>query len=282
MSEFVSHPESAGPARVVDRPVTAIHPEMAGRTAVVTGGARGMGRSFTRALAARGVNVLAADIDDAAMKETAEALNTELAAAAADGTPPGRIAARRIDVVDPDQHEETAQAARDEFGSLDYWVNNAGVFPFALVGEVSSAQMSSVLDVNVQGVLHGAQAAARHMQPGGAIVNMSSVSAVRVRRGRAAYCASKAAVAHLTESLAVELGDQGLRVNAIAPGFIDTEMTRWLQDDPEALEAALDSVPLHRVGSPEEVVGVLLFLLSDSSRYVTGHSIAVDGGSRHV
>ena len=192
------------------------------------------------------------------------------------------MSAGRIDVADPGQHDDLAQVAVSEFGSLDYWVNNAGVFPFALIGEISAEQMSSVLDVNVQGVLHGAQAAARHMEPGGAIVNMSSVSAVRVRRGRAAYCASKAAVAHLTESLAVELGDKGLRVNSIAPGFIDTEMTRWLQDDPEALEAALDNVPLHRVGSPEEVVGVLLFLLSDSSRYVTGHSIAVDGGSRHV
>jgi 3-oxoacyl-[acyl-carrier protein] reductase len=120
------------------------------------------------------------------------------------------------------------------------------------------------------------------MGPGGAIVNMSSVSAVRVRKGRGAYCASKAAVAHLTESLAVEFGDQGIRVNALAPGYIDTEMTQWVKDDPAALQRALDAVPLHRLGSPEEVLGPLLFLLSDSARYVTGHSIAVDGGSRHV
>ncbi len=273
--------EGTGPARVVDRPMEVVHPEMAGRTAVVTGAARGMGRAFTAALAARGVNVVAADINDVDMKAAAEEIARELAAdPRADA--PGRVAARRVDVVDPEQHEALARAAVEEFGSLDYWINNAGVFPYAPVGEITAEQMSSVLDVNVQGVLHGSQAAARHMGPGGAIVNMSSVSAVRVRRGRAAYCASKAAVAHLTESLAVELGDLGLRVNSIAPGFIDTEMTRWLQDDPEALAAALDRVPLHRVGSPEEVVGVLLFLLSDSSRYVTGHSIAVDGGSRHV
>lgn len=273
--------EGSGPARVVHRTMEVVHPELVGRTAVVTGAARGMGRSFAAALATRGVNVVGADINDTDMKQTAEDINRELEQGALSSAP-GRVCAQRIDVVDPDQHDDLARTAVSEFGSLDYWVNNAGVFPFGLVGEVSAEQMSSVLDVNVQGVLHGAQAAARLMEPGGAIVNMSSVSAVRVRRGRAAYCASKAAVAHLTESLAVELGDQGLRVNSIAPGFIDTEMTRWLQDDPEALAAALDNVPLHRVGSPEEVVGVLLFLLSDSSRYVTGHSIAVDGGSRHV
>ncbi|MEU1900292.1 SDR family NAD(P)-dependent oxidoreductase [Nocardiopsis dassonvillei] len=273
--------EGTGPARVVHRVMEAVHPEMAGRTAVVTGAARGMGRSFAAALATRGVNVVAADINDVDMKRVADEINRDLADGALHERP-GRVAPRRVDVVVPEQHDDLARAAVDEFGSLDYWVNNAGVFPYATVGEITAEQMSTVLDVNVQGVLHGAQAAARRMRPGGVIVNMSSVSAVRVRRGRAAYCASKAAVAHLTESLAVELGDRGLRVNSIAPGFIDTEMTRWLQDDPEALAAALDNVPLHRVGSPEEVVGVLLFLLSDSSRYVTGHSIAVDGGSRHV
>lgn len=277
----MSQYEGTGPARVVDRRMVVVHPEMAGRTAVVTGAARGMGRCFTQALAARGVDVVAADIDDVGMKRVAEEINGSLAEEPPSGAP-GRVLARPVDVALPAQHEVLARDAVQEFGSLDYWVNNAGVFPHAVVGEIDAEQMSAVLDVNVQGVLHGSQAAARHMAPGGAIVNMSSVSAVRVRRGRAAYCASKAAVAHLTESLAVELGDQGLRVNSIAPGFIDTEMTRWLQDDPAALEAALDKVPLHRVGSPEEVVGVLLFLLSDSSRYVTGHSIAVDGGSRHV
>jgi len=273
--------EGTGPARVLDRPMEVVHPEMAGRTAVVTGAARGMGRAFTAALARRGVDVVGADLNGADMERTADEINRDLAANPP-GVRPGRVASHRVDVVDPGQQDELALAAVGEFGALDYWVNNAGVFPYALVDDISADQISSVLDVNVKGVLHGAQAAARHMGPGGAIVNMSSVSAVRVRRGRGAYCASKAAVGHLTESLAVELGDRGIRVNSIAPGFIDTEMTRWLQDDPEALEAALDNVPLHRVGSPEEVVGVLLFLLSDSSRYVTGHSIAVDGGSRHV
>ncbi|MEU5272621.1 SDR family oxidoreductase [Streptomyces hygroscopicus] len=271
--------EEAG--RVDHRRPTAVHPELAGTTAVVTGAARGMGAVFSEGLALRGVNVIAADIDLDAMKGTAEAINAQRDTLP-EGGPRGRVVPAAVDVVDLAGHEELARLAHSAFGRLDHWVNNAGVFPHAFVQDISPEQIDAVLKVNVQGVLFGSQAAARHMRPGGSIVNMSSVSAVRVRKGRGAYCASKASVAHLTESLAVELGDQGLRVNAIAPGYIDTEMTRWVREDPAALRHALDSVPLHRLGSPQEVLGVLLFLLSDSARYVTGHSIAVDGGSRHV
>lgn len=272
---------SAGPGRVDHRRPAAVHPELAGTTAVVTGAARGMGAAFSEGLALRGVNVVAADIDLDAMRATAKEING-LPDALPVGAVRGRVVPAAVDVVDPAGHEELARLAHTEFGRLDHWVNNAGVFPHAFADDISPEQIDTVLKVNVQGVLFGSQSAARHMRPGGSIVNMSSVSAVRVRKGRGAYCASKASVAHLTESLAVEFGDQGLRVNSIAPGYIDTEMTRWVREDPAALQHALDSVPLHRLGSPQEVLGVLLFLLSDSARYVTGHSIAVDGGSRHV
>ncbi|TCN49893.1 3-oxoacyl-[acyl-carrier protein] reductase [Rhodococcus sp. SMB37] len=273
--------DTQNPGRTVTSQIIAQYPEMAGKVAVVTGAARGMGAQFARGLASRGVNVVGGDINDVQMKETAEQINAELAAESLAETP-GIVVGARIDVTDPAEHEALAQVALQEFGWIDFWINNAGIFPFALADEISKEQIAATLDVNVEGVLFGAQAAARHMQPGSAIVNMSSVSALRVRKGRGAYCASKAAVAHLTESLAVEFGDKGIRVNSIAPGYIDTEMTRWVQEDPAALKHALDVVPLHRLGSPEEVFGPLLFLLSDSARYVTGHSIAVDGGSRHV
>ncbi|MEE2058353.1 SDR family NAD(P)-dependent oxidoreductase [Rhodococcus sp. NPDC060086] len=273
--------DAQNPGRTVTSQIIAQYPEMAGKVAVVTGAARGMGAQFARGLASRGVNVVGGDINDVQMKETAEQINAELAAESLAETP-GIVVGARIDVTDPAEHEALAQVALQEFGWIDFWINNAGIFPFALADEISKEQIAATLDVNVEGVLFGAQAAARHMQPGSAIVNMSSVSALRVRKGRGAYCASKAAVAHLTESLAVEFGDKGIRVNSIAPGYIDTEMTRWVQEDPAALKHALDVVPLHRLGSPEEVFGPLLFLLSDSARYVTGHSIAVDGGSRHV
>ncbi|AUM19334.1 SDR family oxidoreductase [Rhodococcus ruber] len=273
--------DAQNPGRTVTTALTTVYPEMVGKVAVVTGAARGMGARFTQGLATRGVHVVAADIDDVQMKETADEINAALAANSL-ADQPGTVLGTRVDVTNAEDHESLAQVALQTFGRIDFWVNNAGIFPFALAEEISPEQIAATLDVNVEGVLFGAQAAARHLQPGGAIVNMSSVSALRVRKGRGAYCTSKAAVAHLTEALAVEFGDKGIRVNSIAPGYIDTEMTRWVQDDPAALAHALDVVPLHRLGSPEEVLGPLLFLLSDSARYVTGHSIAVDGGSRHV
>ncbi|MFI1462103.1 SDR family NAD(P)-dependent oxidoreductase [Nocardia carnea] len=269
------------PGRTDATPMTAQYPEMAGKVAVVTGAAQGMGAVFAAGLAARGVSVVAADINEDQVVTTADRINAELAGNGAD-VPAGRIVGMRADVTAPADHEELARRAIAEFERIDFWINNAGIFPFAPAEDISPEQIGATLRVNVEGVLYGAQAAARHMRPGGAIVNMSSVSALRVRKGRGAYCTSKAAVAHMTESLAVEFGDKGIRVNSIAPGYIDTAMTRWVQDDPAALAHALEVVPLHRLGSPEEVFGPLLFLLSDSARYITGHSIAVDGGSRHV
>jgi 3-oxoacyl-[acyl-carrier protein] reductase len=269
------------PGRVHGARMVAQHPDLAGKVAVVTGASRGIGARFAAGLAVRGVQVVGADIDEPRMSATASDLAAEVAAS---GGPvaPGAVVGTRVDVRDAAEQDALARLAVERFGRLDFWVNNAGIFPEAPVVDIPAEQISATLAVNVEGVLFGAQAAARHMRPGGAIVNMASVAAVRVRRGRAAYCSSKAAVQHLTECLAVELGDVGIRVNAIAPGFVDTEMTRWVQDDPVALQRALDTVPLHRLGSPEEIVGPLLFLLSDSARYVTGHTLAVDGGSRHV
>jgi len=269
------------PGRVQGARMAARHPDLAGKVAVVTGASRGIGARFAAGLAVRGVHVVGADIDELRMTATASALAAEIAASAGP-VDPGAVVGARVDVRDAAEQDALARLAVERFGRLDFWVNNAGIFPEAPVVDIPAEQISATLAVNVEGVLFGAQAAARHMRPGGVIVNMASVAAVRVRRGRAAYCSSKAAVQHLTECLAVELGDVGIRVNAIAPGFVDTEMTRWVQDDPVALQRALDTVPLHRLGSPEEIVGPLLFLLSDSARYVTGHTLAVDGGSRHV
>ena len=270
--------ESGHPGRVQATPMVVSHPDLAGKVAVVSGAAQGMGARFAAALARRGVNVVGADINGEQMARTAEALNAEVA----DVENAGRVVAAVVDVRDPEAQRALAQKAVDTFGAVDLWINNAGIFPEAPAAEIPPSQMQASLSINVEGVLYGAQAAASVMAPGGAILNMASVAAVRVRRGRAAYCSAKAAVAHLTECLAVEFGDLGIRVNAIAPGFIDTEMTRWVQDDAPALARTLDIIPLHRIASPEEVVGPMLFLLSDSARYVTGHILAVDGGSRHV
>ncbi|WP_418058187.1 SDR family NAD(P)-dependent oxidoreductase [Pimelobacter simplex] len=267
------------PGRVEATPMVVDHPDLRGKVAVITGAGRGMGARFAAALARRGVHVVGADLDLAQMEATAAALAAENADAPGGA---GEVVATAVDVRDREAQQRVAELAVERFGRVDLWINNAGIFPEASAADIPVSQIQATLAINVEGVLYGAQAAASVMAPGAAIVNMASVAAVRVRRGRAAYCSSKAAVAHLTECLAVEYGDLGIRVNAIAPGFVDTEMTRWVQDDPPALAKALDSIPLHRLGSPEEIVGPMLFLLSDSARYVTGHILAVDGGSRHV
>lgn len=267
------------PGRVQGTLIKTEYPELRGKVAVVTGAGRGMGARFAAALSRRGVHVIGADLSGEGMAATVSGLREELSAADVEA---GELRSAEVDVRDRDALFRLAEQATREFGRLDIWINNAGIFPEAPVRDIPAEQIRATLSINVEGVLFGAQAAAAQMTAGGAIVNMASVAAVRVRRGRGAYCSSKAAVQHLTECLAVELGDDGIRVNAIAPGFVDTEMTRWVQDDPAALANALNAIPLHRIGSPEEIVGPMLFLLSDGARYVTGHTLAVDGGSRHV
>jgi len=278
MTQIPTADQTAHPGRVQAAPMVVDHPDLRGKVAVVTGAGRGMGARFTAALAARGVHVVGADLDAELMSATAQSLTAENAGV--EGA--GEVLGTTVDVRDRDAQQRVAELAVERFGAVDLWINNAGIFPEAPATDIPVSQIQATLAINVEGVLYGAQAAASVMSEGGSIVNMASVAAVRVRRGRAAYCSSKAAVAHLTECLAVEFGDLGIRVNAIAPGFVDTEMTRWVQDDPAALEHALGAIPLHRLGSPEEIVGPMLFLLSDSARYVTGHILAVDGGSRHV
>ncbi|MBB5158026.1 SDR family NAD(P)-dependent oxidoreductase [Saccharopolyspora phatthalungensis] len=267
--------DQTNPTRADASPISASYPELLGTVAVVTGAGRGMGAVFATELARRGINVVAGDL--AGAPEVATQINDELAGA-------GRVAGRRADVTNPADHDALLRAGLDEFGRVDFWINNAGVFPQAEFTDIPPDQLTSTYQVNVNGVVYGAQTAARHMRAngGGAIVNMASVAGVRVRATRAAYNSSKAAVRHLTACMAVELGSDNIRVNAIAPGFVDTEMTRWVREDPAALDRALRTVPLHRVGAPIEVFGALYFLLSDSARYITGAVIPVDGGSQHV
>ncbi|RAX48269.1 oxidoreductase [Arthrobacter sp. AQ5-05] len=268
------------PTRSITTPMVAIHPELAGKVAVITGAARGMGAIFARGLARQGVHVVAADINEADVVQTAADLN----AMHNSSETAGRVIGTAVDVTVPEAHDALLQTALDKFGRVDFWINNAGIFPQAEILDITPQQINSTYQVNLNGVLFGAQTAARHMKEngGGSIINMASVAAVRVRVTRGAYNSSKAAVKHLTNCLAVELGPHNIRVNAVAPGFIDTEMTRWVHEQPGALDNALGTIPLRRIGAPEEVFGTLLFLLSDSARYVTGTTIAVDGGSQHI
>ncbi|BAU94361.1 short chain dehydrogenase [Corynebacterium suranareeae] len=263
-------------------PIEAQYPDLPGKTMVVTGAAQGMGRLFATQLASRGVNVVITDLNDTVL-EAAEEINQELAEANL-AQESGKVVGVVADVTKKQDHEKTLSAAVENFGGLHGWINNAGVFPEAESLDIPESQFDLAFDVNTKGTLFGSQVAAGYMKDhgGGSIVNMASVAALRIRRGRGAYNTAKAGTLQLSYSLAVELGDFNVRVNAVAPGFIDTAMTQWVHEREGALEHALGNVPLHRIGAPVEVFAAVLFLLSDSARYITGSCISVDGGSRHV
>jgi 3-oxoacyl-[acyl-carrier protein] reductase len=243
--------------------------DFAGRVAVVTGAGRGMGAAVTRGLARRGAHVVAADIE----REVADAIAAELADA------PGEVTPAVADVTDPSAHRTLADAAIARHGHLDLWVNVAGYSPRVGFAEVTPDDVERTYAVNAAGPLYAAQVVAERMADGGAMVTIASISARRVRPNTMPYAMSKAAVEHLTRFAAEELGHRGIRVNAVAPGFIDTRLTAWVHEQEGALDRAVSSIPLGRIGQPEEVAEAVLFLLSDAASYVTGATLVVDGGA---
>jgi NAD(P)-dependent dehydrogenase (short-subunit alcohol dehydrogenase family) len=245
-----------------------------GKVAIVTGGARGIGRAYSEALASAGAAVLVADLLEDAGRETAAAI-------AAKG---GRAIFRRVDVSDPASTEAMAQAAAAELDGIDILVNNAAMFaslkggPFA---DISAERWDLTMAVNVKGPWLCMTAAVPHMRRrgGGAIVNQTSISAFGMA-GMLDYTASKAAVIGLTKSAALELGRDNIRVNAIAPGGVATEAySQIMGGNTELMEQrAKASQALAAQMRPEDMVGTLLHLVSDASRFVTGQTLVVDGG----
>ena len=244
-----------------------------GRTAVVTGGGRGIGLACCQALAEAGAKVVIADIDAKVAAEGQSALSK--AGLAAD------IA--QLDVTKSHDVTACADALNKNYGAIDILVANAGIARSGTGGEeVTDEHWLNVIDVNLNGVFWCNRAFGRHMlaRKRGAIVNIGSMSAIIVNKPQkqAYYNASKAAVHHLTKSLAAEWAERGVRVNAVAPTYIETPLTRFGMEDQTMYPVWLENTPMRRVGQPDEIASVVLFLASDAASLMTGSIVLVDGG----
>jgi len=239
------------------------------RVAVVTGGYRGIGRALCVALGRAGAHVVAADVGDEAVgKET-------LAAVEAAG---GKAELVRCDVTQSESVDAVFQDVHKRLGRLDILINNAGISRDQLLLRVSDEDIQKTYAVNVTGAIYCARAAIRPMMRAkhGRIINLASVVAELGNPGQAVYSSSKAALIGLTKTLAREYASRGVTVNAVAPGYIDTDMTRNLPE--EAKKYMLGQVPLGRVGTPEDVAAAVQFLSSDEAGYITGQVLRVNGG----
>lgn len=242
---------------------------LAGQTAVVTGGSRGIGHAIALRLAAEGAFVV---INYQGAKERAKAVKAEIEEQG------GTACVYQCDVSDFGACEAFLKAVTDRTGRLDILVNNAGITRDGLLMRMSEADYDAVLNTNLKGTFNCIRFASRQMlkQKSGRIINISSVSGVLGNAGQANYSASKAGIIGLTKSAARELASRGITVNAVAPGFVNTEMTEGLPE--KVKEGAVAQIPLGKFGEPEDIAEAVLFLASDSARYMTGQVLHVDGG----
>ncbi|MEM6844997.1 MAG: 3-oxoacyl-[acyl-carrier-protein] reductase [Bacteroidota bacterium] len=242
---------------------------LSGKTALVTGASRGIGHAIAQTFAEQGANVAFTYLSSV---EQAEALEKELAEYG--------ITAKgyRSDASDFAAAEQLISSVVADFGSLDVLVNNAGITQDTLLMRMNEEMWDKVIDVNLKSVYNTVKAALRTFlkQKSGSIINLTSVVGIKGNAGQANYAASKAGIIGFTKSVALELGSRNIRSNAIAPGFIETEMTDKL--DEKTVQGWRDAIPLKRGGEPKDVANCALFLASDLSTYVTGQVLQVDGG----
>lgn len=240
------------------------------KVAIVTGGGSGIGQAIALAYAAEGAKVVIADVN----RDGAEGTAGQITSAG------GEALAVPVDVSDKAQVVAMVDKARDSFGRIDVLVNVAGVMNAYAILDTTEAQWDETLDINLKGTFLCLQAVARVMveQGSGSIINTSSVLGQNARIKRSAYCASKAGIILLTQTAAMELGPHGVRVNAIAPGSIETPLVLSAPITPEALARKVAAIPLKRRGDPADLTGPAVFLASDDAAYVTGDIMTVDGG----
>lgn len=240
-----------------------------GKVAIVTGAAQGIGEAYARALAREGAKVVVADLNADLGEQVAKQIT-------ADG---GTAVCVKVDVSDPASTTAMAESTVDQFGGVDFLVNNAAIYgqmKFNLLLTVDWDYYKKFMDVNLHGALCCTRAVVPHMtaRGGGAIVNQSSTAAWTYS---SFYGLAKAGVNGLTQQLATELGGSGIRINAIAPGPTDTEATRTVTP-PEIVKQMIERLPIKRMGTPADLVGMCLFLLSDEAGWITGQIVNVDGG----
>ena len=240
-----------------------------GKTALVTGASRGIGRAIALRLAAEGASVA---INYAG--NTAKAEETKAAIEAAGG----KAALFQADVSDSAQVEQMVAAVTEAFGTIDILVNNAGITRDGLLMRMKEEDFDAVFDTNLKGIFHVTKAVSKLMMKkrAGRIVNMASVVGIMGNAGQTNYAAAKAGVIGFTKSAAREFAARGITVNAVAPGFIATDMTAAMPE--KAKEATLAAIPLRRMGEPEDVANAVAFLVSDQASYITGQVVKVDGG----
>ena len=240
-----------------------------GKIAVVTGASRGIGRAIALELASRGAFVV---VNYNGSKDRAEEVKKEIEAAG------GKAEVYQCNVSDFEKCQAFIQDVIKTYGRLDILVNNAGITRDGLLMKMSEADFDSVIETNLKGTFNTIRFASRQMlrQRSGRIINMSSVVGIAGNAGQANYASSKAGVIGLTKAVARELASRGITVNAIAPGFIETEMTEVLSD--AVKEASVAQIPLGRFGKPEDIAKTAAFLASDDVGYITGQVIQVDGG----
>jgi len=240
-----------------------------GKTALVTGASKGIGRKIAEMFAEQGANVAFTYLSSV---EKGEALEQELQVF---GT---KVKGYRSDASKFDEAEALIQSIAADFGTLDVVVNNAGITKDGLLMRMSEENWDDVIDINLKSVFNVTKAASRIMMKNrkGVFINMSSVVGVQGNAGQANYAASKAGIIGFSKSIAKELGSRNIRANVVAPGFIRTEMTDVL--DPKVVEGWEQGIPLKRAGEPEDVANLCVFLASDMSAYITGQVIPVDGG----
>lgn len=242
---------------------------LTGKTAIVTGGSRGIGRAIALCLAEEGANVAVIYAGNtAAAEETQKAIAEK----------GGQAIAFQCDVANEDAVTAMMKQVKEQFGSIDILVNNAGITRDGLLMRMKTSDWQAVLDTNLTGTFFCTKAVTKIMmkQRSGAIVNLTSVVGLTGNAGQANYAAAKSGIIGFTKSVAKELASRGIRVNAVAPGCIDTDMTAVLSD--AVKDEMLKTIPLGRVAQPEEVAKAVLFLVSDCASYITGQVLNVDGG----